>query len=63
MSDKPRWLGWQAEFWWAVHNLFAHPISQALYMIGWIGGEWFQRMGDGLHDVTIPTHVRGSGHG
>jgi len=37
-------------FWWAVHNLFAHPASELLY---WVG---LGRIGDWLHEQTIPIH-------
>lgn len=36
------------QFWWAVHNLFAHPVGELLY---WC---WLARVGNWLHDATIP---------
>lgn len=33
-------------FWWAVHNLVAHPLWEVLF---WIG---FGHIGDWLHDGT-----------
>lgn len=44
-------------FWWAVHNLIAHPAGEVLH---WIG---LGRLGGRLHDATIPRHVRGEGRG
>ena len=38
------------DMWWAIHNLIAHPLSEVLY---WIG---FMRLGNKLHDATIPIH-------
>lgn len=37
-------------FWWAVHNLLAHPLSEVLY---WIG---FKELSGKVHDETIPLH-------
>lgn len=44
-------------FRWTLHNVIAHPISEALYQIG------FGRYGDKLHDATIPEHRAGTGRG
>lgn len=33
---------------WFVHNMFAHPAMQLLRMIG------LGRLGDKIHDYTIP---------
>lgn len=57
-----RWLGIRQEFWWAVHNLLAHPLSQLLYMAGWLV-PGCQQLGDRLHDATVPEHEWGTGHG
>lgn len=46
-----------AWFWWAVHNLIAHPASEVLY---WIG---LGRLGFWFHDATIPKHEQGTGRG
>jgi hypothetical protein len=50
------------EFWWAVHNLVAHPVSELCY---W-GGKLVPpvgRFGDWIHDATVPTHEAGTGRG
>lgn len=35
-------------FWWAIHNVVAHPTSEILY---WL---YLQPIGDMIHDWTIP---------
>jgi Ca2+/Na+ antiporter len=45
------------EFWWGVHNLIAHPLSELLY---WTIGE---RAANWLHDATVPKHKKGTGRG
>ncbi len=40
----PQW------FWWAVHNLIAHPVSEILY---WVSLHKFSKW---IHDETIPIH-------
>jgi len=44
-------------FWWAVHNLIAHPLSEILYWLGLEG------IGTLLHDETMPAHEEGKGRG
>ncbi len=44
-------------FWWGIHNLIAHPVSEILY---WFG---LERAGSYLHDETIPEHEEGKGRG
>ena len=44
-------------FWWFVHNVFAHPLSEAIY---WTIGE---KASNWVHDVTIPKHESGTGKG
>lgn len=44
-------------FQWTLHNLVAHPVSELLYQAG------FDDWGNWLHDVTVPTHVKGTGRG
>jgi len=39
-----------AGFWWAVHNLIAHPIMEILR---WFG---LSKLGDWLHDETVPRN-------
>jgi hypothetical protein len=36
-------------FWWAVHNCLAHPLSEILY---WL---WLGKVGDWVHDFTVPS--------
>ena len=43
--------------WWAVHNLFAHPVSELCF---WLR---IPRFGNWLHDATVPEHVAGTGRG
>lgn len=45
------------EFWWAVHNLIAHPLSEPVY---WLFGE---RAAGWVHDITVPKHKKGTGRG
>jgi hypothetical protein len=45
------------ELTWAVHNLIAHPVSEVLY---WVG---LGRLGNRLHDASVPKHTKGTGRG
>jgi len=36
---------------WFVHNVFAHPLMELCKMIG------FSRMGEHIHDMTIPYYM------
>lgn len=50
--------GLRIEFWWAVHNLIAHPLMQLLWWLslcGRIGP--VAAAGDWLHDATAPETV------
>lgn len=47
---------------WFIHNMIAHPLSQVLTMLGWIVPP-LGRFGDWVHDVTVPAHKHGTGHG
>ena len=42
---------------WTLHNVVAHPLGELLYLVG------FERAGNWIHDVTIPTHEPGTGGG
>jgi hypothetical protein len=44
-------------FWWATHNLVAHPLSEIL---SWF---WLEPIGDWLHEATLPRHRPGTGRG
>lgn len=37
-------------FWWAVHNIIAHPLYEVL---SWVG---VKRVGEWFHDWTLPEH-------
>jgi hypothetical protein len=57
-----RWL--YLEFWWAIHNLIAHPCEQVCWWASLCGlirpvantGQWF-------HDWTVPVHEPEEGRG
>lgn len=38
-------------FWWAVHNIIAHPLSELLH---WVR---LDAVANWLHDETIPIHT------
>lgn len=42
---------------WPAHNLIAHPLSEILH---WLG---LGRLGNRLHDATLPVHEIGEGRG
>jgi ethanolamine utilization microcompartment shell protein EutS len=44
-------------FKWTLHNLVAHPLGEVLFQLG------FESASDAIHEVTIPTHERGTGRG
>ncbi len=44
-------------FSWTLHNLVAHPVSEILFLIG------CEDLGNKIHDITVPEHVRGQGRG
>ena len=44
-------------FRWTPHNLIAHPLSEVLFQLG------FEELGNKLHDITVPTHEKGTGRG
>lgn len=52
------------EFWWAVHNLIAHPIGQFIWWCSLCGViKPIEDFGDWLHDWTVPLHKKNEGHG
>jgi hypothetical protein len=56
------WL--YVEFWWAVHNLIAHPVSQLIWWLSLFGLiKPISNFGDWLHDWTVPIHEKGTGRG
>lgn len=57
-----RWV--YLEFWWALHNLVAHPLSQFAWWLSLCGcWPWMAELGNRLHDWTVPRHTRGEGRG
>ena len=42
-------LSLREKFWWAVHNLVAHPLCEVCH---WVG---LQRYGNKFHDWTVPV--------
>ena len=42
---------------WTLHNVVAHPLSEVCYLLG------YGRLGNKIHDITIPYHQRGQGRG
>lgn len=38
------------DFWWAVHNIIAHPLSEIFY---WLG---LQNLSNYIHEQTLPIH-------
>jgi hypothetical protein len=60
-SPKPRLLrlidSLPQRFRWTPHNLIAHPLSEVLFQLG------FEELGNKLHDITVPTHEKGTGRG
>lgn len=58
------WHWLHLEFWWAVHNLVAHPVSQILWWLSLCGNiKPLARSGDWIHDFTIPKHDLNEGRG
>jgi hypothetical protein len=52
------------EFWWAVHNLIAHPVSQVFWWFSLCGLiRPVSRLGDWCHDWTVPVHGHEEGRG
>jgi hypothetical protein len=49
-------LKWRS---WLTHNLLAHPLSEIL---AWCGEDG-ERIGEWLHDSTLPEHEFGTGRG
>lgn len=44
-------------FQWTLHNLVAHPLSEVLFQCG------YEDLGNAVHDVTVPEHIKGEGRG
>ena len=57
-----RWL--YLEFWWAVHNLVAHPLHHLVWWASVFGLiRPLSRLSDWMHDWTVPRHTREEGRG
>ena len=54
---------------WTLHNMIAHPLSEIFYLSGYLCVQRFDRgdrlikIGNLIHDVTIPYHKPGTGRG
>jgi hypothetical protein len=42
---------------WTIHNVIAHPLSEVFHLLG------YSKLGNKIHDITIPEHIRGQGRG
>ena len=42
---------------WTIHNVIAHPLSEVFHLLG------YSQLGNKIHDITIPEHIRGQGRG
>lgn len=56
-------------FKWSIHNVIAHPLSEVFFVGGYLcikkfdRGDRLVKLGNWIHDVTIPYHSRGTGRG
>ena len=57
-----KFLSHLGPFKWTLHNLVAHPLSEVIYLVGF-GSSPFVKIGNWIHDITIPDHKRGEGRG
>lgn len=48
------------EFWFFIHNMFAHPMLEVLHWVGYLFPK-ARELGDALHDYTIPKDYNGTG--
>lgn len=52
------------EFWWAIHNLIAHPLGHIVWILGFFGAiKPIAKLSGWIHDSTIPVHKPGEGNG
>lgn len=50
------WQHVSREFWWAIHNLLAHPLSQLVWFVSLFGYiKPLRAFSVWIHDVTVPT--------
>jgi hypothetical protein len=58
MNRLPHLLGKLPErFRWSLHNIVAHPLSEVLWQLG------LRKWSDKVHNLTVPEHEAGTGHG
>lgn len=49
---------------WSIHNLIAHPLSEAFHLASYICyKKKFRNISNYIHDATIPKHKAGEGRG
>ena len=56
---------------WAIHNLIAHPLGEALWICAFVLealclpnlADKIENFGNWIHDVTVPNHDPGTGRG
>ena len=49
---------------WTIHNLIAHPLSEILYQAGVsLKASSLEKLGNRVHDFTIPEHQEETGRG
>lgn len=53
---------WKRELLWAVHNLFAHPLSEITHWLGYLHPK-IREFGNWFHDLTVPAHAPNTGRG
>lgn len=52
------------EFWWAIHNLVGHPLSQLAWWASLFGAiKCLASFSEWLHDWTVPIHESNGGRG
>lgn len=52
------------EFWWAIHNLVGHPLSQLTWWASLFGKiKCLASFSEWLHDWTVPIHESNGGRG
>ena len=57
-----RFLGKLGVFKWMLHNLIAHPVSELIYYAGFCSS-YAERIGNWIHDNTVPEHEQDLGRG
>ena len=57
MRKGSKTLAKLGRFKWTLHNVVAHPLSEVFFLLGYV------RLGNKIHDITIPYHQRGQGRG